>query len=185
MSNFTERAIKASFMKLLNERPLNKITVKDIVEDCGINRNSFYYHFADIPSLLEGMIKEEIESIIQAHPTIESFEECVEVVISFVIKNKRAAYHIYNSLSRDILEKYLLDLCGEAVSTYWDTVFPNAPSKESDNEIIIHFYKCECFGQMIAWLDGGMKSDLQAQFRRLCVLRKGMTEEMLRRSAEL
>ena len=45
MSNFTKNAIKASFVKLLNEQPLNKISVRSIVEDCGINRNSFYYHF--------------------------------------------------------------------------------------------------------------------------------------------
>ena len=45
MPNFTQNAIKASFLKLLGQRPLNQITVKDIVEDCGVNRNSFYYHF--------------------------------------------------------------------------------------------------------------------------------------------
>ena len=39
VTSLTKRAIRASFLKLLNERPLNKITVKDIVEDCGINRN--------------------------------------------------------------------------------------------------------------------------------------------------
>ena len=53
MANFTSKAIKESFIKLLNEKPMNKISVKDIVEDCGINRNSFYYHFQDIPTLLE------------------------------------------------------------------------------------------------------------------------------------
>ena len=53
MPNFTRRAIKESFLKLLNQRPLNQITVKDIVEDCGINRNSFYYHFSDLPALVE------------------------------------------------------------------------------------------------------------------------------------
>ena len=52
MPNFTKMAIKATFIKLLNERPLNRITVKDIVEECGVNRNSFYYHFEDIPALL-------------------------------------------------------------------------------------------------------------------------------------
>ena len=45
MANFTKNAIRASFLKLLDERPLSKITVKDITDDCGINRNSFYYHF--------------------------------------------------------------------------------------------------------------------------------------------
>ncbi|WP_277934391.1 TetR family transcriptional regulator [Parablautia intestinalis] len=40
-------------MKLLNERPVSQITVKDIGEDCGINCNSFYYHYQALPSLVE------------------------------------------------------------------------------------------------------------------------------------
>lgn len=40
-----QKAIEIALFKLLNEKPLSKITVKDIVEECGINRNSFYYHF--------------------------------------------------------------------------------------------------------------------------------------------
>ena len=39
MSAYTKQAIKNSFLKLLNDRPLNQVTVKAIVEDCGINRN--------------------------------------------------------------------------------------------------------------------------------------------------
>ena len=41
MPTFTKAAIKATFISLLNKKPLNKITVKEIVEECGINRNSF------------------------------------------------------------------------------------------------------------------------------------------------
>ncbi len=52
MPNFTKQAIKDSFLKLLNQQPLSKISVRSIVEDCGINRNSFYYHYQDIPALL-------------------------------------------------------------------------------------------------------------------------------------
>ena len=48
MPNFTYNAIKASFIKLLSERPLSQIKVKDIVADCGVNRNTFYYYFHDI-----------------------------------------------------------------------------------------------------------------------------------------
>ena len=65
MANFTKKAIKESFIKLLNERPMNKISVKDIVEDCGINRNSFYYHFQDIPALLEEIVTENTVEIIK------------------------------------------------------------------------------------------------------------------------
>ena len=66
MANFTRRAIKETFIHLLEERPLNDITVKDIVERCGINRNSFYYHYQDIPTLIEEIIKEDAEAIIRA-----------------------------------------------------------------------------------------------------------------------
>ena len=48
MSQLTKRAITESFMKLINQVPFDKITVKDIVEDCGVNRNTFYYHYRDI-----------------------------------------------------------------------------------------------------------------------------------------
>lgn len=42
MPNFTKQAIKASFIKLLEERPNSQVSVRTICEDCGINRNSFY-----------------------------------------------------------------------------------------------------------------------------------------------
>ena len=47
MANFTEKAIKDTFMDLLNRKTINKITIKEISEECGIKRNSFYYHYKD------------------------------------------------------------------------------------------------------------------------------------------
>ena len=51
MAGFAKKAIRDSFIKLLNERPLSQITVRDIVDDCGVNRNTFYYYFQDISQL--------------------------------------------------------------------------------------------------------------------------------------
>ena len=47
MAGFAKKAIRDSFIKLLNERPLSQITVRDIVDACGVNRNTFYYYFQD------------------------------------------------------------------------------------------------------------------------------------------
>ena len=77
MPNFTKQAIKASFIKLLNERPLNQITVKDIVEDCGINRNSFYYHFADLPALLEEVIMEQADNLLHVKLCFQGFIDII------------------------------------------------------------------------------------------------------------
>ncbi len=181
MSNLTKNAIKGSFLKLLNERPLGKITVKDIVTDCGINRNSFYYHYQDIPSLIEEIIREETDRIIQQYPAISNFEECLTIAAGFILNNRKAIYHIYHSVNRDIFEHYLWKSCNYVVATYINAAFSDFKVKETDKNIIIQFYKCQIFGQILEWLDGGMKSDIIETSRRLCLLRKGMIEELFRR----
>lgn len=184
MPNFTKMAIKATFIKLLNERPLNQITVKDIVEECGVNRNSFYYHFQDIPTLIEEIVIEEAERIIAEYPSIESLEDCLNVAMEFARKNRRAIRHIYNSANRAIYEQYLWKVCQHVVAAYGKAIFGDRPVKESDRDVMIRFYKCECFGMVMEWMDSGMDEGAQERIRRLCELRKGMAEEMLKRSLE-
>ena len=55
MSQVTKRALEQSLKNLLLKKPLTKITINDIAEDCGINRMTFYYHFKDIYDLVEGL----------------------------------------------------------------------------------------------------------------------------------
>ena len=184
MASFTKMAIKAAFLKLLNERPLSQITVKDIVEVCGINRNSFYYHFQDIPSLIEEIVTEEADRIIAEYPTIDSIETCLTAVLDFAQKNRRAILHIYNSVNRAMFEQYLWKVCKYAVGTYGNGVFANKPIKEADRDLILRFYECECFGMVIAWMNDGMKENYDESIHRLCELKKGTLEEMVERSLQ-
>lgn len=178
MANLTERAIKASALKLLNEKPVNQITIKDIVEDCGINRNSFYYHFHDLPSLLENMVMEQAEMLIQQYPSISSLEECLDAAISFAMNNRKAAMHIYNSVSRDIYEQYLWRVCEHVVSVYINSVLKDRNISDLDRETIINFYKCACFGQILDWQRDGMKKDIKKQFVRMLELRQDLLVEV-------
>ena len=61
MAGFTKEIIIQTLLELLNEKPLAKITVKDIVERCGVNRNTFYYHFRDIPDVMHFALKREAD----------------------------------------------------------------------------------------------------------------------------
>ena len=184
MASFTREAIKASFLRLLEERPFNRITVKDIVDGCGINRNSFYYHFQDIPTLLEEMIRGETDAIISRYPSVGSIEECLEVAARFALEHRSAVMHIYHSVSRDIYERYLWELCDYAVRTYFDAVFPDARISAGDRDVLLRYFKCETFGAVTDWLERGMEADVIADFRRLCELKKGHAEEMVRRCEE-
>ena len=184
MANFTERAIKASFIKLLNDRPLSKISVKDIVEDCGINRNSFYYHFQDIPSLLTEIITELTEEIIQKYPEITSLEECFRVAFRLAQENRRAVLHIYNSVSRDLFLQNTMRLCGSTVEAYMKTAFPDDPMAAEDREVLVRFLKCQLFGMVVDWVSSGMKDEALSDLERIISLCRGIPELIVQRSIE-
>ncbi|HCY78991.1 MAG TPA: dihydroxyacetone kinase transcriptional activator DhaS, partial [Clostridiales bacterium] len=53
MASSTKEALGNALKKMLSVKPIDKITVKDLVEECGVNRQTFYYHFDDVYDLLE------------------------------------------------------------------------------------------------------------------------------------
>ena len=177
-------AIQNSFLRLLEERPLREITVKDIVKDCGVNRNSFYYHFKDIPALLEEIITGQAEQIIAAQGQALSLADCLETAARFALEHRQAVLHINQSAHRDLFELCLMDVCRRVVEDYAAATAGGVPIPAEDRAVIIRFYQCECFGQIMAWLNDGMRYDLGKQFRRLCQLGEGMTERMLKRAME-
>ena len=107
MPGFTRQIILHTLTELMNEKPLSKITVKDIVERCGVNRNTFYYHFRDIPDAVEAMVKEELNDILKDQKVPESVSDCMEILVNAVQKNKKAMIHLYRSIQRDVFADYL------------------------------------------------------------------------------
>ena len=182
MSAYTKQAIKNSFLKLLNERPLNQVTVKAIVDDCGINRNTFYYHFTDIPSLATEIITERADSIIREYANPASPAACLTAAVQFMTENKRAVMHMYRSISHDTVAFYLMQICRHTVEAYAKAAYGDLTFTEDDREIIIRFWQCECYGQIVEWLSHDMKYDIQAQFDRLCTLYRGGFDDMVTQS---
>ena len=110
MAAATKQIIRDSFIRLLNEKPFSKITVRDIVDDCGINRNTFYYHFEDLPSLIYAIFMEDANRIIQESLVINSLWECFESVINFALKRRRVVMHVYHSSNRVVFEQQLFKI---------------------------------------------------------------------------
>lgn len=181
MSAFTRNAIIDAFLQLLDERPLSKITVKDIVDVCGINRNTFYYHFEDIPALIEAISKREMDLLMEKHARVESMEECLMIAVDFILQKRRAVLHLFNSNNRDLYERELMDMCQYIVETYFESQFEGQNYDETDCAILVRSYRCWCFGLMIDWLNSGLQEDVKPRIQRLCELRDGAVESSIAR----
>ena len=169
MTQFTSKAIEESFIRLLNERPLDKITIKDIVDDCGISRNTFYYHFQDLD--------------------MDSWEDGFISAARFALENKRLVYHIYNSVSRERVERYLYSIAGEVMRLYVSRIteqVEHAAHKKvfpEDQKMVVDFYKFALVGMILDWLNTGMKKDPEGLIRRVGEIFHGNIEAALTRVA--
>ena len=69
MANTTKLALEASLKELLRTKPIDKITINDLTEHCGISRMAFYYHFKDIYDLVEWACVEDGKRALQDKKT--------------------------------------------------------------------------------------------------------------------
>ena len=107
MANFTEKAIVETLNELLNKQTIDKITVKDLTEACGISRNTFYYHYHDIYEVLTRDFINRADTLLETHEEDESWEELFTDGLSFLYENKAAIDHIYWSVDSDTLDRFL------------------------------------------------------------------------------
>ena len=166
-SELTKQAIRTALMKLLNERPLDKITIKDIVEDCGINRNTFYYHFQDIYALVEDIFEREAEAVLSLNMEHFNWAEGLSESLKFALENKKAIYHIYNSVNREQLERYLFRLTEDVMEKVVRYEADGLQVDDQDVHYIALFYKHAVVGLVLEWVQRGMKDDHEAIIQRM------------------
>ena len=85
----------------MRAKPFSKITVTEIVNDCGVNRKTFYYHFEDIYALLRWIFEEEAVNIIKKFYLLNDYDEAIEFIYEYISENKdllRNAYDAFGSV---------------------------------------------------------------------------------------
>lgn len=183
MAHLTEKAIMESFVALLSEKSFDKITVTDIVERCQITRRTFYYHYADLYELTEALFRSETERAIANYEESGSWEESFIRDCRFVMENRRAVYHIFKSVHRAELEKYVDRIAAEVMSRFIDQQAAGLDVQARDKALICDFYRCALCGLLYQWLENGMKDEPEDAIHRLGVLFDGNIRRSLERSA--
>jgi len=180
----TKEAIMGAFSALLKEKPYNKITVKDIVERCGITRNAFYYHFQDIPTLLEERVTQEVERIIALHYKADQPLECLMPLIQCCEEHRDGILHIYRYMDKDFLLLSLNRITVHLMEEFFETLTQGRNVDREDVDVLILYYKSAFLGIMLDWVESGMKYDLESRVRRLSELAEGTTAQINARMLE-
>ncbi|MGB4658135.1 MAG: TetR-like C-terminal domain-containing protein [Mobilitalea sp.] len=173
MSDTTKRALAASLKKLLLEKPLDKITVIDITDDCEVNRQTFYYHFKDIFDLVEWIYISEANKALGDKKTSDTWQQGFLQIFEYIQENKALVTNTYHSISREHLERFLYNETYQLLIGVIEEKAESMAVRDVDKTFIANFYKYAFVGIVLEWIRTGMHENPSAIIGRLNILIQG------------
>ena len=156
-ANFTKRAIMEAFLTLAAKKSLQKITVKDIVDECGINRNTFYYHFQDIYALVDELFLSFAENAVRDVSGGATWVEAFVSAAEEMARNRSVFMNISRSIGREKLDEYFNTVSKAVIPKLIDNHTSLSTISESDLAMITSFYSYAICGLWAEWLSNGMR----------------------------
>ncbi len=156
MSQITKRALEQSLKNLLLKKPLTKITINDITENCGINRMTFYYHFKDIYDLVEWSCLEDARKALEEKKTHDTWQQGLLQIFYAVRENKPFIMNVYRCVDREQVEKYLKPLTDNLLMGVVEEQSAGFTVRQEDKEFIARVYSYIFVGLMLDWIKDDM-----------------------------
>lgn len=184
MSLSTKRALAESFKKLLRRQSFDKITVREIVEDCGVNRQTFYYHFHDIYDLIEWIFQDAAERARQSGLDYDDWTAGLERLMNYLVENRPLILNAYNSINHEVVASYIKEglrpYCAALVSRQAAGMEP--PCSGEDIEFVTDIITLAASGLVMNWIGQHMHAGEKTmrEMRKLKITMNGSVRLMLR-----
>lgn len=181
MASSTKEALGIALKKMLTVKPIDKITVKDLVEECGVNRQTFYYHFDDVYDLLEWVFEEDANRILPDEIFYDEWRENVMLFFRYLYENRSFVLNIYNSQNRSYMLRYFKRRLHYCIHGFAVIVADGRNIEWSDLEFVCEFYAQGVTGLISQWLDLNMELPPEITSEKFMQVLDGSIESMLSR----
>ncbi len=184
MSQWTKKAIMECFSRQIETTPLDRITVKGIVAECGVTRNTFYYHFEDIFALAKEVLRERLEQISDTALNSGNWETFLALLARQVNQNPRSIRNLFRSSKSAEINRFMVDILNLALNQLFDHLADGRQVKEEDRQLIIHFYRHAITGFTAEWFNHHSGEDPAPLVARLSRLLQGSMRQAIIDAAE-
>lgn len=179
MSDTTKRAMAESLRKLLSARTLDRITVRDIVEDCGVNRQTFYYHFHDIFDLMEWSIEDKASHFFTEGMSENEWGSTLREMFAYLQENAALVLNAYHSQGWEYLATFIKARLRPRLEELAREEAVGMDIDEDDFSFVVDIYACAAFGIVDSWLADDMKTDYNRNIGRMLRLVSGSMRHAL------
>lgn len=157
MSAFTKQSIIDCTVKLAETKAINRITIYDIVNACGITRNTFYYYFHDIYDVFDQAVEQEVNKF--SDEPEGNLDQALFNLIDFCIMYKKVWKNLYKTMGHEKLSKYVIGRLHNIFTTFVRKQPNGDKLSERDMDIICTFYEEALFGVLAHWIRGDSKNE--------------------------
>lgn len=104
----TRLALSRALKSKMQQKSVSRITVSELIEECGVNRKTFYYHFSDIYALLKWTLEEEAIEVVKSFDLLVNYEDAIRFVIEYVEGNKHILTCALDAFGREELKGFFV-----------------------------------------------------------------------------
>ena len=177
-------AIAESFNSLVRQRGIDKVTVKAVIEDCGISRQTFYYHFQDIYDLLSWTFRQEALSLIHQSDSCLTWEDGIRLFLRYVRDNAAVCRSAINSLGQESLRRMFHEEAAYLMRAYLLEIKGERQVPEGYLDFLTDFYMEALSGLVMQWLQRGMDVPEETLLHYLHLTLEGTFDQAFRRVQE-
>ncbi|MGN0635920.1 MAG: TetR/AcrR family transcriptional regulator C-terminal domain-containing protein [Acutalibacteraceae bacterium] len=178
MSLRTKEMLACALKRKMAEKSLSKITVSELIRDCDINRNTFYYHFEDIYALLKWTLEQEAINVVKQIDLLINAEEAIRFVLDYAENNKHILACAYDSLGYEELKRFFYTDVNAIVSHLVEEVYAKQTSADSDRQAFFSMFYTEAIaGSLINYLKDTSRWSRNAVVENLMTILNGVLQQ--------
>ena len=148
----TKQLMADALKRLMTKKPLNKITIREITEDCGVNRQTFYYHFEDIYDLMRWMFRQEALALLDQREGVVIWQDGLLQLFRYLEENREVCLCALHSVGHEQLRRFFRSEIYDIIYRTVDLVA--ADDHEDYKALLTNFYVSALTGMMESWLLG-------------------------------
>ena len=167
---YTRNLIVGTFRRLLEKKSFERITVKEIVEECGLTRNTFYYYYDDIYDIVDEILCAEAETLTVAIDGNTSLSEAMTKAVALAANEPNLVRAVFQSQKSEELRVYFSRAIDSVIAGVFDARTEGKVIDKNDRRMIIDSFRFAFEGALEKWVAGGMKTPITQDIGRMCVL---------------
>lgn len=160
-SQITKKVLAESIKQLMETKPLAKISVGDITEHCGINRQSFYYHFKDKYDLVNWIYYTETIEFISKITDMNNWTSGVADLCIYMQENSKFYINALNTPGQNSFQEYLTQFIHDLLVSIIEEIKGQRIIEQDIINFIADFYTFAFVGVVLKWAKNGMKESPQ------------------------